>query len=73
MKRSYRLQVNASICLSVIAESEEEAIKKAEELIFDYDSGFELNDGNNYTNAALYTSTEESAEVVDVEEIPTKA
>lgn len=68
-KQSYRLDVNASICLSVIAESEDEAIKLAEELILSYSNGLELEDGEGYTDAVVYTSTEESAEVVDVEDL----
>lgn len=66
--KTYRMDINASVCVTVQAESEEQAIKLAEKAIEDFESGFELPDGEGYSDAVMYTSSEESAEVVDVEE-----
>ena len=65
---NYRMDLTASVCVSVKAESEDEAIKKAEQAISDFSFGFELPDGAGYFDAVLYTSDEESAEVVNIED-----
>jgi hypothetical protein len=65
---TYRMEQTATVCFDVQAESEEEAIKKAERAATDFSFGFELPDGQGYSAAALYTSEEESADVVDVTE-----
>jgi hypothetical protein len=62
------MDLNASVCVSVSADSEDEAIKKAEQAVSDFSSGFKLPNGEGYTDAVLFTSTEESAEVVDIED-----
>lgn len=66
--RTYRMEQTATVCFDVQAESEAEAITKAEKAAEDFSFGFELPDGIGYSNAVLYTSEEESADVMDIDD-----
>jgi hypothetical protein len=59
------MEQTATVCFDVQAKSEEEAIKKAQQAARDFSFGFELPHGEGYSNAVLYTSDEESADVLD--------
>jgi hypothetical protein len=59
-KRTYRMEVSASVCFDVQAVSEREAERLAEQAIEDFSNGFSLPSGNGYSEAVLHVSTEDS-------------
>lgn len=62
---TYRMELSATVCFDVRANSEEEATTLAEKAAEDFSFGFELPEGKSYRNAVVYTSQEDSADVLD--------